>query len=129
MRHRSSNPVPPGNIVKTFGNALRGLKIAFREERNIAIHLAVMVLSIALGFALRISAREWMAVVLATGAVFAAELANTTIENIADFIAPQWHESMQRIKDLAAAAVLVTALAALAVGAIVFLPKLWVLVH
>ena len=75
------------------------------------------------GFAFRISGGEWIAVVLCMGWVIALELLNSAIENIADFVSPEKHETIKKIKDLAAGAVLVGAIASAIVGMIVFLPK------
>jgi diacylglycerol kinase len=99
------------------------LKILFREEHNAWIHLLAALAAIAAGFFFQINASEWIAIVLSIGLVISAEAMNTAIENMADFISPEKNESIKRIKDIAAAAVLICALTAVVVGLIVFLPK------
>jgi diacylglycerol kinase len=64
-----------------------------------------------------------LAIVLSIGLVISAEAMNSAIENIADFISPERNDAIKRIKDLAAAAVLICALTAVVVGLMVFLPK------
>ena len=110
--------------LKSFGYAFNGLKVLFKEEHNSRIHLVAAFFAILLGWWLKLTLLEWVAISLVIGAVFAAELFNSAIENLADHLAPARHEKIKKVKDLAAAAVLVCAIAAVAVGCLVFLPKL-----
>ena len=110
--------------LKSFTYAFNGLKILLREEHNARIHFVIAVSVTIAGFALKISALEWIAIVIAIGFVITTEIINSAIENIADFISPEKHEMIKKIKDLAAAGVLVSALTALTTGLIIFLPKL-----
>ena len=107
----------------SFRYAFNGLKLLIREEHNARIHVFVATCVVIAGFAFGISANEWMAVTLCMGGVIALEMINSAIENIADFVSPGRHEHIQRIKDLAAGAVLVGVIASVAVGLMVFLPK------
>lgn len=109
---------------KSFGPAFTGLWILFREEPNARIHLLALIVVVVLGFLLNISQTEWIAIALASGLVIAVEALNSAIENLSDFVSPQYHISIKKVKDLSAAAVLVSALAALATGLIIFIPKL-----
>lgn len=108
-----------------FINALRGINVTFREERNFRIHLAAAILVFMLGYWLRLTVAEWLWLGLATALVFAAELINTAIESVFDLISPDEHPLTKKAKDAAAGAVLVTAVFALATGVIIFGPKLW----
>jgi diacylglycerol kinase len=110
--------------LKSFGYAFNGLKVLFKEEHNARIHLVAAFCVILLGWFLELSALEWVAISLAIGAVFAAELFNSALENLTDHLAPERHANIKKVKDLAAAAVLVCAITAVAVGCLVFLPKL-----
>lgn len=110
--------------LKSFTYAFNGLCILFNEEHNARIHIAVAVCVTAAGFFLEISVAEWVVVIFAIGSVFAMELINSAVENIADFISPAKHEKIKRIKDLSAAAVLMSVIAAVIVGLIIFLPKI-----
>lgn len=71
-----------------------------------------------------ISQMEWIAVVIMIGAVLAAEAVNSALEALADFVSPEYSEAIKHTKDLAAGAVLLTAIAAAIVGGIIFFPKL-----
>ncbi len=116
----------PFSILKrleSFRYAFHGLKILIREEHNARVHLVAACCAIVAGLFFQISTNEWLAIILSIGLVISAEAINSAIENIADFVSPERHEAIKRIKDLAAAAVLICAIAAVAVGLIVFLPK------
>lgn len=110
--------------LKSFIYAFNGLRILIKEEHNARIHLFATIVVIAAGFFFEISLLEWIAVSFAIGFVIVLEIANAAIENIADFISPAHNERIKKIKDLAAAAVLVAAITSVVVGVIVFLPKL-----
>ena len=77
-----------------------------------------------MGFVFKISAGEWIAVIFCIGFVFALELINTSIENMADFVSQDYHNSIKKTKDLAAGAVLISAIAAVITGLIIFVPKI-----
>ena len=109
--------------LKSFKYAFNGLKILLREEPNAKIHFFVAVCVLIAGFAFRISAGEWIAVLLCIGLVIALELLNSALENLADFVSSEKHEVIKKVKDLAAGAVLVGAVVSATVGIIVFLPK------
>ena len=108
----------------SFRYAFEGVKTLFRETPNAKIHLVLAVLAIALGFIFAISALEWLAVIIVIGLVFAMEALNTAIETISDFVCRERNNSIKKIKDLAAAGVLLAAIAALTVGIVIFLPKI-----
>ena len=108
-----------------FRAALAGLAAAFRTERNLRIHAAAGVAAIALGIGLGLSRMEWVAVALCLALVPALECANTALEAAVDLASPSRHPLAKKAKDCAAAAVFLASLGALAVGALVFLPKLF----
>ena len=112
------------NRLKSFKYAFNGLKILLKEEHNARIHLLATVLVVFSGFILKIHFLEWIAVIFAIGMVFALEIINSAIENLADFVSPEKHEMIAKIKDLAASAVLVGAISAFLVGTIIFIPKI-----
>lgn len=114
-------------VIKSFSYAFNGLKILFKEELNAKVHFVIAVAIIFCGFAFKISGTEWIAIIFAIGLVLSLELINTAIEQIANFISPEKHEKIKRIKDLAAASVVIGVIAAVIVGLIIFLPKIIIL--
>lgn len=111
--------------LKSFGYAFNGLKILFKEEHNARIHLVVTIIVVILGFLLQISAGEWLIVCILIGMVFGMEIINSSIENLCNYLSPEWDDKIKKIKDLAAAGVLVTAITAIIAGIILFIPKLF----
>ena len=112
------------NRIRSFGYAFNGLKILFKEEHNARVQLFAAMAVVIAGFVFNISNTEWVAIVFAIGFVLAMEAINSAIEGLADFVSPEKHEMIKKIKDLSAAGVLISAFAALIIGLIVFVPKL-----
>ena len=110
--------------LKSFTFAFQGWKVLIGEEHNARIHLAAAITAIIAGILLKISSWEWIVIVLAISLVFAAEAFNSAIEYICNFVSPQYHELIKKIKDLSALAVLFIAAGALVSGLIIFLPKI-----
>ncbi|WP_308600364.1 diacylglycerol kinase family protein [uncultured Dysgonomonas sp.] len=105
--------------------ALNGLRVLFLEEHNSRIHIAIVIVVVTGGFLLKISNTEWLAICILIALVFSLEIINSAIENICDYISPQWNEVIKKVKDLAAAAVFVSSVISVICGAIIFLPKLY----
>ncbi|WP_341903232.1 diacylglycerol kinase family protein [Fluviicola taffensis] len=121
---KSSNRFSITQRLKSFKYAFAGLKTLFIEEHNARIHLVSAVIAIGLGFALKISLNEWISLIVVMGLVFICELINTSLEAMADFASPEKHPQIKKVKDLAAASVLISAVVALLVGIIIFYPKI-----
>lgn len=111
--------------VKSFRFAMDGIASFFYREHNAWVHLAATVAVLALTVWLNVTKTELLALVFAIAFVWVAEMFNTCIERIMDFVSVQQHPEVKFIKDLAAGAVLVAAITALVVGAVVFIPKLF----
>ncbi|MEA4840166.1 MAG: diacylglycerol kinase family protein [Bacteroidales bacterium] len=121
MKHKS---VDIRKRIRSFSYAIDGMKVMFHEEPNAKIHLFVTFCVIIAGVFFQISAIEWVAVVFAIGLVLSLEAINTSIENLADFVSPEKHVWIKKIKDLSAAGVLMGAISAVIIGLIVFVPKI-----
>ena len=81
--------------------------------------------SLLAGWCFDISKMEWVAVVICIGCVFAMELVNTAIERLVDLVSPKFNAKAGLVKDIAAAAVLIASMMSLAVGLIIFVPKIF----
>lgn len=121
---KSSDPFSISQRLKSFKYAFAGLRTLFTEEHNARIHAIAALIALTAGFVLKISASEWIFLVGVISLVFICELINTSIESLADFISPEKHLQIKKVKDLAAAAVFISAFAALITGIIIFLPKI-----
>lgn len=108
----------------SFAVALQGLLRFFREEPNASIHLLLTAGVAAAAVFFQVSWQEAVALLFAGGMVWAAELFNTAIEKAMNFISTERNDAIKYVKDLAASAVLVSAIVAAITGAIVFIPKI-----
>lgn len=110
--------------IKSFGFALEGVATMMRTQHNAWIHLASTIAAVAAGLSLAVSRDEWLWLVLAIVAVWTAEALNTAFELLCDVASPEFHPVVKQAKDVAAAAVLITAAGATVVGFLVFAPYL-----
>jgi diacylglycerol kinase (ATP) len=109
--------------AKSFQYAWQGILTFLQREHNAWLHLTATVAVIILACITGITKSESLVLVFTIGFVWVAEMFNTCIERMMDFITTEKHPSVKFIKDLAAGAVLVSALTALLIGAIIFIPK------
>ena len=107
-------------FFKSLSYALAGIKVAVEEQRNIQIHLTILLLVIAAGLFIGINLNEWLAVILAASIVISTEMINTAIEKVVDLASPQIHPLAKQAKDIAAGAVLVAVCFAVIIGLLVF---------
>lgn len=105
--------------------AFRGLVVAWRSERHLKLHSMAGFIVISIGFWVGLSALEWAILALTVGFVVAMEYMNSALERLADRVSTERHPLIRDAKDFAAAGVLVAALAAVAVGSLILLPKIW----
>ena len=110
--------------AKSFAHAFRGLRILLKSTHNSWIYIFFTIIAIGLGFFLKISNIEWILLIFATGLVFITETINTSIEIDINLTSPNYHPYARDTKDVAAGAVLISAVIAIIVGLIIFLPKI-----
>ncbi|MGZ3835210.1 MAG: diacylglycerol kinase family protein [Mucilaginibacter sp.] len=116
-------------FIRGFGYAFNGIWHAAATQLNFRVHLGATVLAVATGYALHISGDEWLWIILCIGLVLAAELFNTALEFLTDLVSPEYNKKAGLVKDLSAGAVLIIAICALVIGAVIFVPKLLLLIH
>ena len=119
-----SEPGFLGRERASFACAIRGFAGLLRSEPHARFHLLATVAVCALGWWFGLCGGEWSAVLLAAGLVWTAEALNTAIEHLADVLHPAQHPGIGRVKDIAAAAVLLASITAAVVGLVVFGPHL-----
>lgn len=113
--------------MKRFKAAFNGISTTFKSEQNMKVHFVATIIVIICGILLNISAIEWSLLILSIGTVFAAEIFNTAIEWISNFIEPNHNQKIGAIKDAAAGGVLVLTFSATLIGLIIFIPKITIL--
>ena len=109
---------------KSIGFALKGAYKLITTEHSVMVQSSIGVAMIVAGFYFHISHEGWLIQTLAIGLVLGIEGLNTAVERIADFIHPEFHEKIGFIKDIAAGAVFFAAMTAIAIGAIIYIPKI-----
>lgn len=113
------------NFFGSFKYAGNGVKAAFKDEPNFRFHTLIGILVIILAIIFKFSPEKFAILILTIAFVIILELVNTSIEEIVNEISPNYSLSAKLIKDVSAAAVLISALAALAVGLVLFLPSIF----
>lgn len=113
------------NRLKSVAFAFNGAWLLLKTEPSIKIQVFIGITMTLIGFLVDLSATEWILQTLTIGIIIALEGLNTAIEEIADFIHPEYHPRIGLIKDLAAGAVFIFALVALIVGGIIYFPKIF----
>lgn len=123
-----------GDIMKehslkdSFKDALNGIVVPIRKERNLNIHIVIMILAIIAGFLLKISKAEWIICIILFSLVISAEIMNFAIENAINYTRSvtknEDHKLAGIAKDASAGAVLVLATASAIIGLAIFLPKI-----
>lgn len=112
-------------FLHSFKYAFQGVSYSFRTQLNFKVHTFAAIFAISLGFIVKISHQEWLWIILAIGLVLISELINTALETLVDLVSPKYNPKAGIVKDVAAAAVLITACLAIAIGIIIFVPKLF----
>lgn len=114
--------------IKSLGNsfkyAFQGIWASFKSERNMKIHVFMMIFVILCGIFLNINLGEWITCLILFAVVIGAELFNTAIEAVVDMISLEKSPQAKLAKDISAGAVLVFAMASALIGLLIFVPKI-----
>jgi diacylglycerol kinase len=110
--------------LKSFGYAFNGLLILLREEHNAVIQFIILTIVIIAGILLDISGNDWLVIIIAGMLVIASECFNTAIERLSDCVTHENDDRIKKVKDLSAAAVLISAIGSTVAGMIIFIPEI-----
>jgi diacylglycerol kinase (ATP) len=114
--------------IRSFSYAIRGIAIMLRSQHNAWLHALATAGVCAAGIQLGFSRAEWCWIILAIIAVWTAEALNTAFEFLADVASPDFHPVVQKAKDVAAGAVLISAIGSALIGTVVVFPDVSALV-
>jgi diacylglycerol kinase len=123
-KSRSPTVLQSSTLRSSFRYALEGLRYVVRSERNARLHLISAIIVILISAWLALPAAEWALIIAAIALVFAGEMLNTVVELAIDLISPEFHPMAKNVKDVAAGAVLVAAIAAAGIGFLILGPRL-----
>jgi diacylglycerol kinase (ATP) len=121
---RKDRPFSISARLNSIGHALDGIALMLRTQHNAWLHLAATIIVVVAGLILGLPTEGWLALILAIVIVWIAEALNTAFELLCDVASPDFHPIVKAAKDVAAGAVLLSVIAAIIVGTIVFLPAL-----
>ncbi|MFD0860905.1 diacylglycerol kinase [Sungkyunkwania multivorans] len=110
--------------IRSIGYAFKGVWLLITTEASIKVQFVIGIVMTIAGFYFQISTTEWCIQIGTIALIMSVEGLNTAIEEMADFIHPDHHHRIGFIKDIAAGAVFITAIAAVAIGLIIYLPKI-----
>lgn len=113
-----------GKRLKGCGYALKGALLLLKTEASIQVQAGIAIIMTVAGFYFEISTTEWMLQIFAIGLIMSIEGINTAVEEIADFVHPDFHNKIGFIKDVAAGAVFFAAITAVIIGCIIYIPKI-----
>lgn len=117
-----SNPPTFTGRLRSVQFALRGLATLLQTQPNARLHAVATVLVVGFGLTVGLTLSEWCWIVLAITAVWTTEALNTAIEFLTDLASPTFHPLAEKVKDLAAGAVLLAALGSVIIGGLVLGP-------
>ncbi len=110
--------------IISFKHAWDGIVYSFLSQPNFQVHAFFTLLVVCAGRYFSIGSGEWIVLIFTIAMVFVAEMVNTSIECMTDLLTPDYHIAAKRAKDVSAGMVLVTAIFAVIIGAVIFLPYL-----
>ncbi len=122
MQNNESEKFSIVKRARSLKHAVRGIAVFVKSTHNSWLHIFFFSVAIILGFCLKITQTQWLAIIIVSGIVFMAESFNTAIEIDINLTSPDFHPYAKDTKDVAAGAVLISAVMALIVGILVFLP-------
>lgn len=111
--------------LRSFVYAGRGIRTMVLSQQNAWIHTIATLCVVGVGLLAGLGRLEWFVLVLAIVSVWTAESLNTAFEFLCDVTSPEFHPLVEKAKDVAAGAVLITAIGATAIGLLVFAPYAW----
>jgi diacylglycerol kinase (ATP) len=108
--------------IQSFRYGIRGIALMLKSQHNAWIHATASVLVLIVGAFFGLSPGEWCWLVIAIMAVWTAEALNTALEFLADVASPESHPGVERAKDVAAGAVLISATGSVAIALFILTP-------
>jgi diacylglycerol kinase (ATP) len=134
IKPRRSSPTPnvsrmrAATLVSSFRYAFAGVRYLLWSQRNAKIQSAIGLAAITLGVLFGLDRYEWLALLVTIALVIAAEGVNTALEAVVDLTSPEYHPLAKVAKDVGAGTVLITAIASVIIGMVLFLPHVLPLV-
>lgn len=110
--------------IKSFSYAWRGIETCYKGERNYRVQIFISLPVLCAGLYFNLPGAEWIVILFSIGLTLSLEMINSSIEKLADHVTPGLHPAIKQIKDIAAGAVLLSAIVNCIISAIIFIPHL-----
>ncbi len=114
----------PQSLISAFTHAFNGISHFITHDRNGKIHSLAGILVALAGFYFNIAATEWCILLLCMAIVIGFEILNHALEKLCDVVHKAPHPYIKIVKDVAAAAVLLSAILSVIIGSLIFIPKI-----
>ena len=111
-------------IINSITNSINGLKVAYKDEQSMYVHLVFSVILIILSFILKIKTIEWLIIIAIIGITLVVELLNTSIESAVDLVTKEYHPLAKIAKDTASAAEFILTITCTIISLIIFIPNI-----
>lgn len=125
---KKKKPQKNRTFISSFRYAFEGVRTVFQEERNMRSHTFLTLSVLFISLFLNLTVNEWFWIILVCFLVLVMEVWNTVVENIVDLVSPHYHPLAKKVKDMAAAAVLLTSVLSVIIGSIILIPKIFKLI-
>ncbi len=111
-------------VTDSFANAFHGLRDCILHEKNFRIQYVIAILIVLAGVFFKLTQTEWILILICFSVVLSFEIINSAIEKLCDLVCPNFNLTIKKVKDMAASAVLLSAIISFIIGCIIFLPKI-----
>ena len=111
-------------VLKSFSFAFQGLKDCLLNEKNFKIQYVTALAILVAGIFFSLSSMEWISILVCFALVLSFEIINSAIEKLCDLVCPSINPVIKKVKDMCAAAVLVSSIISFIIGCIIFIPKI-----
>jgi diacylglycerol kinase len=111
-------------VTESFVNAFHGLRDCVLHEKNFRIQYVIAILIVIAGIFFKLNATEWILILICFATVLSFEIINSAMEKLCDLVCPDFNLTIKKVKDMAASAVLLSAIISFIIGCIIFLPKI-----
>ena len=111
--------MPLRRWIKSTNHAIEGILHAAKTQRHMRYHFYTAILILIVSFSIGISWAEVVILITLSIIVLSVEMLNSALETITDILFREYDEKAKRIKDMAAGAVLITAIGAAVIGFVI----------
>jgi diacylglycerol kinase len=123
-----THPLPKRTWKRKFHDAGRGILVAIRGHSSFTVHLVTAAAVVGLAVVLKVSRVELCVLALCITLVMTAELLNTSLEQLAKALGPEFCPHIRDGLDISSGAVLAASIGSVIIGMVVFWPhvmQLW----